>query len=463
MSYNIGEKYIDPKYDPKYQDVKLSDALSANDNSEFSRDYTKRTSISFTNVKKNRNPNSTKKPRFYDVENLAVSYAHNKEFQRNYSIKKRIIENVRAAASYNFNFNSKPIEFFKSDSILKNKYWRLIKDFNFNPIPKTFAINSSINRNYNEQQSRNLVKDLSPQPALKQRRFLFDWDYTIGFDLTKSLQLNFNATNSYIYDTFNNDDEIQVFDDFFNTGRATNYHQKLNANYNLPIDKIPFLKFIKADYAYTADFDWQAAAQNTIYVNGVEVPSEKLIVNVIQNANTHNLNTTISLDRFYKSLRFERFLLTKSQRKRSKKVKKSSLSQSPRNTNQNKKLPLGKKILKGAFDIVTSVKQGKISYSENNGQMLPGYTENIWFLGGAPTSFAFGSQVDIRNKALENGWFVTRNPGDNYYNKTFSKTHYNKLDYTFTLKPIKDLNIDIRGNKIQTRNLSQQLDLIAGS
>jgi cell surface protein SprA len=463
MSYNIGEKYIDPKYDPQYQDVKLSDALGANDNSEFSRDYTKRTSISFTNVKKNRNPNSTKKPRFYDVENLAVSYAHNKEFQRNYSIKKRIIENVRAAASYNFNFNSKPIEFFKSDSILKSKYWRLIKDFNFNPIPKTFAINSSINRNYNEQQSRNLVKDLSPQPALKQRRFLFDWDYTIGFDLTKSLQLNFNATNSYIYDTFNSDDEIQVFDDFFNTGRATNYHQKLNANYNLPIDKIPFLKFMKADYAYTADFDWQAAAQNTINVNGVEVPSEKLMGNVIQNANTHNLNTTISLERFYKSLRFERFLLTKSQRKRSKKVKKASLSQTTRKVNQNKKLPLGKKILKGAFDIVTSVKQGKISYSENNGQMLPGYTENIGFLGGAPTSFAFGSQVDIRNKALENGWFVTRNPGDNYYNKTFSKTHYNKLDYTFTLKPIKDLNIDVRGNKIQTRNLSQQLDLIAGS
>ena len=121
-----------------------------------------------------------------------------------------------------------------------------------------------------------------------------------------------------------------------------------------------------------------------------------------------------------------------------------------------------KKILKTAFSVLTSVKQGKISYSENNGQMLPGYTENIGFLGGAPTSFAFGSQVDIRNKALENGWFVTRNQEDNYYNKTFSKTHYNKLDYTFTLKPIKDLNIDIRGNKIQTRNLSQQLDLIDG-
>jgi cell surface protein SprA len=463
MSYSIGEQYIDPKFDPQYQDVKLADALSENDNSEFSRDYTKRTSISFTNVKKNRNPNSTKKPKFYDVENLAVSYAHNKEFQRNYNIKKRIRESVRASASYNFNFKSKPIEFFKSDSILKSKYWKIIKDINFNPVPKTFAINSSINRNYNEQQSRNLVEGLAPQPELKQRRFLFDWDYTIGFDLTKSLKLNFNATNSYIYDTFNNDEEIQVFDDFFNMGRANHYHQKLNAAYNLPIDKIPFFKFIKADYAYTADFDWQAAPQNTINVNGIDVPSLKLIGNTIQNSNTHNFNTTLNFDSFYKGLRFERLLLTKNQRKKTKESRNNGFPGASKRISQKKKLSPGKKILKATYDIVTSVKQGKISYSENNGQLLPGYTEDIGFLGGAPTSFAFGSQVDIRNRALENGWFVTRNQGDDYYNKTFSRTHYNKVDYTFTLKPIKDLNIDVRGNKIQTRNISQQLDLIDGN
>ena len=46
------EKFIDPKFDPQYQDVKLEDALAQNPNSEFSRDYTKRTSISFINVKK---------------------------------------------------------------------------------------------------------------------------------------------------------------------------------------------------------------------------------------------------------------------------------------------------------------------------------------------------------------------------------------------------------------------------
>ena len=559
MSYSIGETFIDPKFDPQYQDVTLEDAIDQNPNSEFSRDYTKRTSISFINVKKNRNPNSTKKPKFYNVENLSVSYAHNKEFHRDYNIKKYSNESATAGANYNYNFQGKSLEPFKNIGFLNSKYLKLIKDFNFNPIPSTVAVNSRINRNFTEQQSRNLVEGLSAQPALKQRRFLFDWDYTVGFDLTKSLQFNFNATNSYIYDTFGSNDDIQIFDEFFNTGRANHYHQKLNGTYQLPLAKIPFLSWIKADYAYTADFDWQAAAQSTIDINGTDVAYVDLVGNVIQNANTHNLNTTFSFEKFYKSLGFEKwaktkrerltdtlkmvkqikrfnkpFYLKKKERKIAKVLKgfketlqaqkekiksiekviatldkgldeklspeeKTSILQKraqlsteiltatkkiktleiKRKDNldalQNNykrehrrigylgnKIPLAKKILKGLYTVATSVKQGKVSYSENNGQYLPGYTQDIGFLGGAPTSFAFGSQVDIRNTALQNGWLVgPRDPNNSeYYNKTYSRTQYNKLDYTFTLKPIKDLNIDVRGNQIKTRDLSQQLDVV---
>jgi len=459
MNFSYGETFIDPKFDPQYQDVELADAIGQNPNSEFSRDHTKRTSISFVNVKKNRNPASSKKPKFYDVENVSVSYAHNKETHRDYNIQNYINENVTASASYNFNFQPKPLEPFKNTEALKEKHWQIIKDINFNPVPTTFALNSRINRSYNEQQSRNLVEGLSPQPELKQRRFLFDWDYTIGFDLTKSLKLNFNATNSYIYDTFDTNQDLQVFDDFFNTGRANQYHQKLNGTYQLPIDKIPYLSFIKADYAYTADFDWQAAPQSRIN----DIPSVNLIGNVIQNANTHNINTTLNFGTLYKELGVEKWLQT--ERKKLNRIDTIQKKKYRRVPYPKKKAPIEKKILKVVYDGITSVKQGKISYSENNGQYLQGYKEDIGFLGGAPTSFAFGSQVDIRNKALLNGWLVDpRDPANSeYYNKNYSRTHYNKLDYTFTVKPIKDLNIDVRGNKIQTRDLSQQLDVIQDS
>ncbi len=450
MSFSYGEEFRDPKYDPQYQDVTLADAKEVNPNSKFSGDYTKRTSISFINVKKNRNPESKRKPRFYDVENLSVSYAHNKEFHRDYNIKKYINESVRASASYNYSFQPKFYEPFKNVKGLKSKYLQLIRDLNFNPIPKTFAINSSINRNYNEQQSRNLVAGLSPQPKLTQRRFLFDWDYTIALDLTKSISTNFNATNSYMYDTFGSGEELQIFDNFFNTGRPNHYHQKLNVTYKLPIDKLPILNFIKADIGYTADFDWQATSQSFVDKIG----------NVIQNSNTKNINTNINFAKFYKKLGFQKLLLSKNKRRKLKKgVPTLGAPPSPSRV-KKKKLPLGKRILKGVYDVVTSVKTGKVSYSENNGQLLPGYTPEFGFLGGSPTAFAFGSQVDIRNKALEQGWLVApRTAGGEYFAKTYSRTHYEKLDYNFTVKPFKDFNIDIRGNRIYTRDISQQLDI----
>ncbi len=447
MSYSVGERFIDPKFDPQYQDVELADAVEQNPNSEFSRDYTKRTSVSFINVKKNRNPNSSRKPQFYDVENFAVSYAHNREFQRNYNIQRFVNENVTASVNYNFNFDSKPIELFKNSASFKSKYWKFIKDLNFNPIPSNLAVNSQINRSYTAQQSRNLIPNLPAQPELIQRRFLFDWDYTIGFDLTKSLQLNFNATNSHIFDAFGNGEELQVFDDFFNFGRPNQYHQKLKSIYQLPLDKFPFLSFVTADYTYTADFDWQVSSQDRTIVDQIG--------NVIQNANTHNFNANFSFDNLYKNIGFEKLLLTKAQRK-------SARDRNLRRVRVPSNLPVGKKIMKGAWQVLTSVKQAKVSYTENNGQFLQGYNQGIGLFGGAPTNFAFGSQVDIRNKALENGWFVTRAEDAEYFNKTFSRTKFQKLDYSFVVRPFADFNIDVRGNNIKTTDISQQLDLIEG-
>lgn len=470
MSYSIGEQFIDPKFDPQYQDVELKEVEAANINdgtprgTDVSRDYTKRKSISFINVRKNRNPESSKKPKFYDVENLSVSYSFNEESHRDYNIERAINKNVNASASYNYTFQPKFFEPFKNtkSKILNNKYLKLIRDLNFNPIPKTLAVNSRINRTFNQQRSRNLVANLSAQPTLIQRRFLFDWDYTIGFDFTKSLNVNFNATNSYIYDAFGNGEELEIFDNFFNVGRPNQYHQKLNATYKLPINKLPYLSFVSADYTYTADFDWRATSQDAQIVERVG--------NLIQNANTHNISSTFNLERLYRDSKLEKLFVKDNNTTN---AGNPGLPGAPRLPNQvankgKKKKTIGQKVLKGFYDVLTSVKNAKINYSENNGQLLPGYEPEVGFLGRTNTGgglapslgFVFGSQVDIRNRALTEGWLVApRADGQPYFDKTYSQTHYNKLDYNFSLKPVKDLNIELLGNRINTRNLTQQLDI----
>ena len=471
LNYSISEETHDPKYDAQYQDVLFEDAQGINPNSDKSRDYTKRRSISLINVRKEKT-NSEKKKHFYDIENVSVSYAYNEIQHKNYNIEKFLDQNVRASANYNYAFQSKSIEPFKNWKFLtKKKYLRFIKDLNINLLPSTISVNSNIIRRYNEQKSRSLVDGLPPLPTLKQRNFMFDWDYNIAYNLTKSLQFNFRALNNYVYDDYNTTDDLTIFDNFFTVGRPDHYHQTLNGTYKIPIDKLPLLNFIRADYAYTADFDWQAGSQSYI----------DLIGNTIQNANTHNLSVDLDFKKLYKTtgltkLFTKRRINQKQPPKPPTKGKKPTTKTAKINRKVKKsKTKKGNKFGKAALDVLMMVKKAKISYANNNGIFLPGYSPKIGFLGRdnysgelAPSlGFVFGSQIDIRNKALENGWLISRNindpggnPDDPYYNRTYSQTHYDKFDVTVDISPFRYFNIELKANKIYTKNSSQQLDAV---
>ena len=455
FNYSISEEFSDPKYDPQYQDVLFKDAKSIDDNSKESRDYTKRTSISLINVRKGYNPEGGKKPKFYNVENLSVSYAHNEVFHKDYNVQKFMDQNVRASAGYNFNFEPWELEPFRNSTTFSSKYLQLIKDINLNIVPTSVSVNSNIIRNYNEQLSRSLVVGLPELPTLTQRTYAFNWNYSLSFNLTKSLQLDFRASNNNIYDQFGTDEEVQIYDNFFTTGRSENYHQALSGTYRLPIDKIPYLGFISADYSYTADFDWQATSQSYI---------EK-IGNVIQNANTQSLSLNLDFNKLYSDIGVDRLVNKGNVRAN---INTPNPTKSQGSTVSRRKRSTGAKIGNVVYDILTMTKSARINYIENNGTFLPGYVPEVGFLGRdnysgslAPTfGFVFGSQVDIKQRAVENGWLLSRDSDDPYYNRTFRKTHLNKLELAVTLKPAPSLDIDLRGNKTYTKTASQQLDVV---
>ncbi len=515
LNVSVSEQIKNPKYDGQYQDVLFEDTdIESSPNRDNATDYTKRRGISLINVRKERT-NPKKKSRIYDVENLSVSFAYSDTEHRDYNIAKANDQNVRATASYNYSFKPKPIEPFKNSKFFqKHKYLKLIKDFNFNYLPSNFSVNSNINRTYNEFLARPLVDDSSlPElPTLERRNYAFDWDYNIAYDLTKSLQFNFRAANSYINDLFDKNDQNevingQIFNKFFAIGRPEHYHQKLDATYKLPINKIPYLEFITGTYSYTADFDWQAASRDNV----------ALVGNTIQNANTHNFNADLDMKKFYRKLGVNKIFMKnkKSKKKKSKKSdeelkgekskekERSKKGEKSKNSSKESKLgkenqpgsgkasnrlssrkskvgggrsrknlSFGKKAILSFVDIVTSVKKIRLSYTENNGTILPGYTHDVGFLGRdtysggiAPTfGFVFGQQGDILSTAFENDWIVSRGGTDltlyPYYNKTYSNTHFDKLDYNLTVKPFKNFTIDVNGTRTYTRNASQQIDII---
>jgi cell surface protein SprA len=329
LSFSVGEEIKDPKYDAQYQDILLSDTNDTNsEHRNDAQDYTKRTSVSLINFKKNRNPKSTKKQRFYDVENLAFSYAYNEVLHRDYNVKKFLDQNVRASVGYSYSFKPLEISPFKKSKSLKGKYFKLIKDLNFNFLPSTISVNSNIIRSYNEQLSRSLVSipGFPELPTLKQRNFLFDWDYSLGYKPTKSIKLNFRALNNHVYDDFTNSDDITLYKNFFDPGRPTHYHQTLDGSYQIPISKIPLFAFIKSNYSYTADFDWQGASES--YANQIG--------NTVQNANTHNLSVDVNMKKFYKDIGMTKLLRTKSQKKRAKRARENARKAKEKNKKEGK-------------------------------------------------------------------------------------------------------------------------------
>ncbi len=460
FNYSVGEETITPEYDPYNQDIRL-DLLLDNtiDEAEKSNiknraiDYTKRKSINFIGVKKERG--EKQKSHFYDPENLTLSYSYNEVEKHNYELEQYTDQMVNTAVDYNYAFKSKSIEpFKKTKAFSKSDYWNLLKDFNFNFLPSNVSFSSNINRQFNKQQFRLVDVEGIGLGELYRRNFLFNYQYGFNYNLTKALKLNFTAASNNIVRNYLNEDNVpdnsyNIWTDYWNIGTPNQHNQQLTVNYALPISKIPFLSFIKSDYTYTGDYSWQRAslAFSEINLNGIDYN----LGNTIQNAASHRLNTALSMDTFYKYIG----LVKKTKKTTTKPAaapkpgeKVAAKAEVQDEESKTKKFFIG---------LLTSLKTFQVDYTENRGTVLPGYLPSIGFFGSSkPTlGFAFGMQDEVRFEAAKNGW-LTNYPE---FNQSFTQVTNKKLNFTANLEPIPDLKIDLNGNRTYADNFSEQYDV----
>jgi len=109
--------------------------------------------------------------------------------------------------------------------------------------------------------------------------------------------------------------------------------------------------------------------------------------------------------------------------------------------------------------ILTMVKRLNVNYSENNGTVLPGYTQSIGFIGTArPTiGFVFGSQADVRFEAARNGWLT----GFTEFNEQYIKQTNKQLNITATAQATRDLTIDLSADRQYSNSYQENYDLQA--
>ena len=466
LNYSVGETQITPEYDPFYQDLKLKDRLnqaaSDSQRKQIKRqavDYTKRKSISLIGVRKLGNG---EKKRFYSPENFDFSYAFNELSHYDYEIEAQSNRTLSLGANYGHSFQPLEINPFKKIKFISTKrYLRWLKEINLNPVPANISLSSNINRAFNNQQFREVylegvnAADQLSLPDLQQRNFLFDWTYAINHNITRSLRLNFTASSNNIVKNYFQEDgngglrvdkEKDIWDGIWDMGDPNRHFQSLNLTYKLPFEYVPFLSFIEANYNYTGDFNWQRGSD--VLADVVDDNGNTLgIVNTVQNVNTKSLNGSIAMNKLYQILGIK----TQQDRLRQILPQRRIPQRAPDTLQEKKKKE--KKIVKRVVDVLATLKRLQFTYSENNGQVLPGYLPSVGFAGSLqPTlGFTLGSQADVRYEAARQGWLTTF-PN---FNQAFTQLHNSKLNINGQLDFGKGLIIDINAERNYSENSAE--------
>jgi cell surface protein SprA len=92
--------------------------------------------------------------------------------------------------------------------------------------------------------------------------------------------------------------------------------------------------------------------------------------------------------------------------------------------------------------------------------VLPGYTQNIGFLGTSNPGFEFalGRQKDIRFEAAKRGW-LTEFPN---FNQAYTTVHNTEIGYNAEIGLIQGLQLDLTGNRSFSENSSENFSVVNG-
>ena len=305
-----------PRYDPFDQDVLLTDAMGALKNTaradslkRASQDFTSITSLNLTNVRINGKPvTGTRNFRTpWSIKNFDFSYSYNDQFKHNPFLALDNTNTQKLGVGYNYSLKLKPIEPFKHMVKSKSKWFLLVKDFNFTPLPSTFTARNDLNRMSEETQVRNVDDGGSGYQLPSTFYKVFSWNraYTLKWDLTKSISLDYNATNisrvDEPYGRINTRMKIDSLLGVISTfGKNTSYVQNFTGAYNMPLEKLPLTDWMKVKLSYNAHYSWTGA-----------VPVAEALGNTIGNTNTKNITGDLNFTQLYNKWRWMRALNTK--------------------------------------------------------------------------------------------------------------------------------------------------------
>ncbi|MDB5211009.1 MAG: sprA, partial [Sediminibacterium sp.] len=438
----INRTILTPQFDPYDLDVKYKEKLNAAPKNKqdsiknAALDQTTIKTLNFTNV---RFMPATNRPGLLNISNFDFSYAFSEITQTSPVILQNTVTKQRGALGYTFIGQSKYIEPFKRLIKWQTPWLSFIRDINFNLKPSFLSFRADINRQFGEFIPR-IVNTVDSKvervDTTYDKYFTFDRYYGLRWDLTRTLNLDFNAlNNARVDEPFGRIDskakKDTVRENFFKGGRNTLYQQKATLNYSIPFNKFPLTDWITARYSYGTSYNWIGASRLAINLG-----------NTIENTQENNFNAQFNFASLYAKSKWLRALdIVPPPKPKPDPKKPADVKDAPNRNALGTTIPTKEEVVKGlkgkkrrdalkkwrqmkrdaqtagrlakanepielngftraAGKLVTMVRGVNVQYAENYRSRLPGYMDSTQYIGQdwktmAPgLDYVFGKQPD---------------------------------------------------------------------
>ena len=473
VNATFSKQNIVPEYDPNDKDVTLKNKIKNSNNKDSIRTVaTEQRTVKTLTISNAGVKGGTGKRKIYSPQNVDLSYSYRKETFTSPLIENDELIKHRGALAYGFNPKEKSFEPFKKLIKSKNKWYGILKDINFNPIPNTLSFRAELDRQFGAFRARNTVANAFKLKETYNKYFTFTRTYNMRWNPMKSITVDFQALDSARIDEangrLNKAGKKQVWNNVVKGGRNTNYSQTVTASYRLPINKLPILDWTNLTYNYNTTYRWISASRL--------IPE---LGNIIENSNQQQLTADLLFDQLYNKLRWLRVLnngaATKQQVAAYKEQRKSQLAQL-KAAKPGKKVKLPKDANRPTFlstgfktiaRLVTSLKSINAQYNLTSNTRIPGFMDSIKYLGNnfktmnPGLDFVFGKQPDSNwiNRAARRG-YMSKSVDFNYLN-------YQNFDQTLTIngviEPFRDFKIDLTLTKTFNKNTNSLFKDVGGT
>lgn len=482
MFVGYEERRVLPFFNPLDPDVELKTSLENIADRERQREYealtiekTTRRNINFTNVKKVKmNPNA--KPRFWNIENFGFTWAHSEEKRTDIRTADYLNLLTRYGVSYSFTRpedNLKPFEPFAKSKAkwIGKSYMQWLKDFNFNFFPNSFGVTADLERSFIRTLYRGADLTTQGVEPLYQKRMLFNRNYNLVWNFTKSISLTYNALANAVVDEPDGNIDTQEKRDSILTnlrrfGRMKMYNQGLNLTYKVPFDKLPIINWVTADVGYSTKYTWTAGA---IGVGG-QLGQADTLGNLMGNDRNRTLNGAFDLAKLYKKSK----LLTWAQTPKKEKPKEKDKPKTgkPDKAKDEKKelkkdsLPTGKPekvrewiVVKTALRTLLLIKRVSVNYTLGEQTTLPGYLKTPRFFGldsaftapGADFALLGSQNPNIKERAAAGDWIAR----STFQNNPFTQSKSENLKISVNIEPLPDFKITVDAQRTRQGNYTE--------